>query len=86
MSQDQNLVEAIDHAGSKVARALDFLGLAGAATPMGAIEVLAKEIRDGFGDLSAAVGAGLSEVAGALDRLADAVQCLAPKQGGGEQA
>ena len=31
-----------------IARALDRLGVADAATPMGAIEVLAEQVRDGF--------------------------------------
>lgn len=39
-----------------IANALDRLGLAGAATPMGALEVISKELKDGFEGIAGAIG------------------------------
>lgn len=50
-----------------IARALDRLGTNDAATPMGAVELLAKEVRD-----------GADAMANSLQGLTDAVDRLAP--------
>lgn len=47
---------------SAVARSIDRLGLADAATPMGAIEVLSREVRD-----------GMVSIAGAMESVAEAI-------------
>jgi hypothetical protein len=54
---------AIARALDSVAQSITSLGLAEAMTPMGAIELLAKEVRDGLG----AVAAALDHVAMATD-------------------
>lgn len=46
---------AIARALNDVAKALRELGVNDAATPMGAIEMLAKEVKDGFDGLSCAI-------------------------------
>jgi hypothetical protein len=46
---------AIAQALEKVAGALDRLGTADAATPMGAIEMLACEVRDGLGAIAISI-------------------------------
>jgi len=46
---------AIAEALQTVARGLHRLGLAEASTPMGALEVLSLEVRDGFNNLCAAL-------------------------------
>jgi hypothetical protein len=45
--EDEPLIQ-IAHALCHVARAIQELGTADAATPMGAMEMLAMEVRDGF--------------------------------------
>jgi len=50
---------AIAFAIGSLARAIDRLGTADAATPMGAIEFLSLEIKNGFDNLSSAVSEGL---------------------------
>ena len=49
---------AIAAAIGSLARAIDRLGTADAATPMGAIEILSMEIKDGFSNLASAVAEG----------------------------
>jgi hypothetical protein len=51
----------------EIAFALHRLGTANAATEMGAIEALAKELKDGSGFLGTQVGEGLNEMAHALN-------------------
>ena len=55
------IARALDH----VAIQLKYLGNGDAATPMGAIENLAKEIHDGFADLSSSLD-GIGERIGDL--------------------
>ena len=49
---------AIAEAIGSLARAIDRLGPANAATPMGAIEILAMEVKEGFSSLASAVAEG----------------------------
>ena len=49
---------AIAAAIGDLARAVNRLGTADAATPMGAIEILSMEIKDGFSNLASAVAEG----------------------------
>ena len=53
-----------------IARAIDRLGTANAATPMGAIEILAMEIKNGL----ARMGDGLDQVA---EKLSDGLDDIA---------
>lgn len=52
-----------------LARAIRKLGLNDAGTPMGAIELLAKEVKG----LAESVATGAQEVAGALDNIAESI-------------
>jgi hypothetical protein len=51
------VADALEH----VANQIKWLGTGNAGTQMGAIEVLSKEVKDGFGELSESVG-GISMV------------------------
>lgn len=59
--------DVVAAAGERVANALRDLGTGNAASPMGAIELLAKEVRDG----SLAISVSLSEIAAAINRHTD---------------
>lgn len=58
------------HDETAIANALDRLGLNGAATGMGAIEALAKELKEG----TERIADELSLMATAFDRIADALE------------
>ena len=60
-----SIAEALD----RVAGELKRLGTNGASTPMGALEVVALEVKDGFEDLSSHVSEGFELLAGIVDRL-----------------
>lgn len=65
--EDKNIVDAVlevAKAMNRIADALHRLGLADAATPMGAIELLSNEVRTGFSGLND----NIYEVANALNR------------------
>ena len=51
-TEDTSELGKIADALNAIARALERLGLADAATPMGAIELLAEEIHNGFAALT----------------------------------
>jgi hypothetical protein len=55
MEEDEDGLLAIAEAVNNLARAIDRLGNGNAATPMGAIENLAKEIKDGFETLASSI-------------------------------
>ena len=60
---DDELPGAVQKAGEAVARALDRLGTGNASTDMGAIELLAKEVKD-----------GTERIADAINNLAEAIR------------
>lgn len=49
-----------------VSKSIERLGTADAATPMGAVEMLSKEVRDGLERISASIGRGLTEIADSI--------------------
>ena len=54
---------AIAYAIGALSRSIDRLGTANAATPMGAIEILAMEVKEGFSSISSSLNNGLMEIA-----------------------
>lgn len=63
-------IEAIALVADSIRYAANALGTNQAATPMGAIELMAKESREG----SERIAASLSEIATALGEVADAIR------------
>ena len=61
---DGNLTEAMIYLGDQIGKGLSRLGLADASTPFGAIELMAKEIRDGFNALALAINGLAQEIRG----------------------
>jgi hypothetical protein len=52
---------AIARGLDRIATSIDNLGTGNASTPLGAIELLSKEVKDGFSSLSSAVETGIRE-------------------------
>lgn len=63
MNDETELAESVQQSGDKIASALRALGTGDAATSMGAVELLAMEIKNGS-----------ERIAGAIETLAEAIR------------
>ncbi len=63
MDDENSIAESVSSAGTSIASALRALGTGNASTDVGAIELLAMEIKNGS-----------ERIAGAIDNLAEAIR------------
>ena len=68
-NEDFSDMEKIAYAIHQLAEAIHCLGTGDAATTMGAVEMLAMEVRDGAKATSQALESGLNDIATAIDSI-----------------